>query len=180
MGRSSHQDARSLEALRFADDGAVPNNRLPLVLRRGAVTPGRDDPAAAFEQVFARNGWTGSWRDGIFPYHHYHSIAHEVLGIAAGRAVVRFGGEAGQDVAVAPGDVVVIPAGVGHKLQSSQGGLLVVGAYPGGSDYDLIRADPARIAEARLRTAKVPLPETDPVDGAEGPLVALWREAAAL
>ena len=73
------------EAFAFSDDGLVPNNSLPLVVRRGAVQPQSDDPARSFEQVFAKHGWTGSWRNGIFPYHHYHSTAHEVLGIAAVR-----------------------------------------------------------------------------------------------
>ena len=162
------------EAFAFSDDGLVPNNSLPLVVRRGAVQPQSDDPARSFEQVFARHGWTGSWRNGIFPYHHYHSTAHEVLGIARGSARVRFGGEAGETIGLAAGDVVVIPAGVGHKLIEGGEGLLVVGAYPGGSDWDLVRDDAKLIDAARKRIAAVPLPETDPVEGASGPLVKLW------
>ena len=53
-------------------------------------------------------------------------------------------------------------------------GLLVVGAYPGGSDWDLVRDDAKLIDAARKRIAAVPLPESDPVDGASGPLVKLW------
>jgi uncharacterized protein YjlB len=163
------------ETFAFADDGLIPNNRLPLILRRGAVAPAIPDPARAFEATFARNGWTGAWRDGIFPFHHYHSTSHEVLGIARGTAIVRFGGEGGSSVRVNAGDVVVIPAGVGHKRVEASPDLLVVGAYPDGAPYDLIRADPAAVAAARGRIAGVPLPATDPVDGADGPLVRLWR-----
>jgi long-chain acyl-CoA synthetase len=49
-----------------------------------------------------RNGWSGTWRNGIYAFHHYHSTSHEVLGIAAGSAAVRFGGEGGATVRVAP------------------------------------------------------------------------------
>src|SRR5262245_18872215 len=85
---------------------------LPLVVYRG-VCKGLD-AAAQFERLFAGNGWAGGWRNGIYAYHHFHSTAHEVLGIAAGTAKVRFGGEAGAVVEVRAGDVVVIPAGVSH------------------------------------------------------------------
>ncbi|HKG82829.1 MAG TPA: hypothetical protein VKB16_06680, partial [Beijerinckiaceae bacterium] len=72
----------------FKDDGSVPNSRLPLIVRQGAITPDATDPASAFERTFAKNGWTKSWRDGIFDYHHYHSTAHEALGVAVGSATV--------------------------------------------------------------------------------------------
>lgn len=157
----------------FADDGRVPNSRLPLVVRRGAVTPEAGDSAAAFERIFGRNGWTNSWRDGIFSYHHYHSTAHEVLGLAAGSAAVRFGGERGDTVSLAAGDVAVIPAGVAHRLVEGSRDLLVVGAYAGGRDWDVVR-DPNEITAARERIAAVPLPQADPVDGASGPLTTLW------
>ena len=99
----------------FADDGDIPNNRLPLILYAGAVDVAAGDPARAFEDLFHGHGWGNGWRNGIFPFHHYHSTAHEVLGIAAGEAEVRFGGEGGATVHAKAGDAVLIPAGVGHK-----------------------------------------------------------------
>jgi uncharacterized protein YjlB len=93
------------------DDGDIPNNpNLPLILRKGAVTPGEE----AIRKLFRTNGWSGSWVNGIYDFHHYHSTAHEVLGIAKGEADVQFGGRHGLVLKVAAGDVVVIPAGVGH------------------------------------------------------------------
>lgn len=158
----------------FQEDGLIPNNSLPLIVRRGAIAPSAGDPARAFETTFAKNGWTGAWRDTIFEYHHYHSTSHEVLGIVSGSAIVRFGGEGGESVAVSAGDVVVIPAGVAHACIKASDDFLCVGAYDGGRDYDIMRDDPGQIAAARKRIAAVPLPSADPVDGDSGPLMKLW------
>lgn len=163
--------AAGIEQIVFQDDGRIPNSRLPLVIWRKAL-PG--DPAA-MERAFAGNGWTNSWRDGIYPFHHFHSVAHEVLGIAAGQAEVAFGGPSGQTVRVEAGDVVVIPAGVGHCNKGASADFLVVGAYPDGADWDVCRGDPADYARVRQNLARVPLPGTDPLDGAEGRLLSLWR-----
>ncbi|MBN9561871.1 MAG: hypothetical protein J0H14_14265 [Alphaproteobacteria bacterium] len=160
------------ETYRFDDDGRFPNSRLPLLVYRQALA--RD--ADAMERAFAHNGWSNAWHDGIFAYHHFHSIAHEVLGIARGEVQVAFGGPLGRTVTVRAGDVMVIPAGVAHRNMGQAGDLLVVGAYPGGSDYDIRRGDPAE-HEAVLRAIMaVPVPASDPVLGTDGPLGRLWRE----
>lgn len=166
-------------ALRFARSGSIPNNQnLPALMYERGLELG-DDPAATIEQVFARNRWRPDWRDGIYGFHHYHSTAHEVLGVARGRARVILGGAGGSEMSLFAGDVVVLPAGTGHKLIDSTGDFLVVGAYPDGQEWDLIRADdPLPIAEAEDRIARVPLPECDPVLGPTGPLMALWGVAA--
>lgn len=161
-----------IESYRFADDGRIPNSLLPLLVERRALDG--DDLAGAFERRFAAHGWRGAWRNGIYGFHHFHSTSHEVLGIAAGEAMVRFGGAHGQSVAVAAGDVVAIPAGVGHCLERGSRGLLVVGAYPAGRDWDLRRGDPAERIEVLANIAAVPLPATDPLDGAGGPLLGVW------
>ena len=110
---------QAIETYHFADDGTVPNNPLPLVVYRGAL-PDCGDRAAFCEAMFARNNWPNSWHNGIYSYHHYHSTAHEVLGIARGNARVRLGGENGRSVELQAGDVVVIPAGVAHKREFGQ------------------------------------------------------------
>ena len=161
------------ETYHFADDGRFPNSALPLLVYRGALPP---DPAA-MEQIFAGNGWSNSWRNGIFTYHHFHSIAHEVLGVAAGEVLVAFGGPAGREVTVRAGDVVVIPAGVGHRNMGQRDDLLVIGAYPGGSDYDTLRGDPGEHEVAVRAIAIVPLPQSDPVHGPGGPIHELWPRA---
>jgi len=165
-GAAAYAAPHGTETYVFQDDGFIPNNSLPLIVRRGAVPPSPTDPAKS---------WTNSWRNGIHDYHHYHPNAHEVLGIASGSASVRFGGEGGELVAVTTGDVIVVPAGVGHALINGSDDLLVVGAYADGRNWDTIRDDPDVIAESRRRIAEVPLPDADPVDGADGPLMKLWR-----
>ena len=89
----------------FADDGSVPNNaRLPFVVYRRVIDLiGSPDPEQVIENVFRGNGWGDMWRNGIFPYVHYHSMIHEGMGIARGRAKVRFGGNKGQEVELTPG-----------------------------------------------------------------------------
>lgn len=160
----------------FADGGDVPNNPdLPLILYRQALADVGSDRASAFERLFVAHGWGGTWRNGIYPFHHYHSTAHEVLGIAAGSAKVQLGGARGETVELVAGDAVLIPAGVGHKRLASSSDLLVVGAYPLGQKWDLIRADDVVDGAAvRARIAAVPMPESDPILGSSGPLVSLW------
>src|ERR1044071_6768864 len=154
-----------VEKYSFADDGTVPNNRgLPLVLYRSAL-PESSDPACACEEMFARNGWPDAWRNGIYAHHHYHSTAHEVLGIAAGSARVRLGGGSGQSVELRAGDVVVIPAGVAHKRESATSDLLVIGSYPHGQSPDHCRAEPGIHDAAIGRIARGPLPGAEPATG---------------
>src|ERR1700689_1571043 len=150
-----------IEIYVFADDGIVPNNpALPLVLYRGALGQA-GDLAARFEDMFEANGWPGAWRNGIYGHHHYHSTAHEVLGIARGTARVRLGGENGATVELRAGDVVVIPAGVAHKREAASGDLLVIGSYPKGQRPDICRADAGSHDKAAGNVARVGLPACD-------------------
>jgi uncharacterized protein YjlB len=171
---------RKPELFRFRDDGETPNNpRLPLVVYRGAVRLDRGyDPAAIFEETFARHGWRDSWRDGVYDFLHFHTATHEVLGIARGRVTVQFGGAKGCNITLAAGDVVVLPAGTGHRRIRASRDLLVVGAYPAGGSYDEPRPEEADHARALASIAKVKLPLKDPVYGAEGALGRLWTKPA--
>jgi uncharacterized protein YjlB len=164
-------------ALMFADDGAIPNNpRLPFLLYRGAIDlSGTPDPEEVIEKTFSRYGWGDMWRNGIFPYVHYHSMIHEALGIARGRARVRFGGEKGEEIELIPGDVCVLPAGTGHQGLWAAPELMVIGAYPKVGKYDLCRGSKAEHARAIETIPGVPLPDTDPVYGEKGPLVSMWQ-----
>ena len=164
------------KTFRFSNDGSIPNNPLPFLVYKSAVDlSNAKDPAAVFEKLFASNGWGDSWRNGIFDFVHYHSAIHEVLGIARGAAKVRFGGNGGEVLEVAAGDVAVLPAGTGHQKLSASSDLLVVGAYPPQGAYDLCRGSAADHAKALVSIPQVPLPKTDPVFGGDGPLAKLWK-----
>jgi uncharacterized protein YjlB len=157
-------------------NGAIPNHpRWPLLVYAGAVVLGGPDPAAAFEQLFERNRWPAAWRNGVHGFQHFHSTAHEALGVYSGEVTVCFGGDGGIEITARPGDVVVLPAGTGHKRLAARGNLGVVGAYPAGQNADTcmpLTANARRMAEA---VARVPLPACDPVCGAAGPLFEYWR-----
>lgn len=160
------------ETFTFEDDGTIPNSRLPLLVYRQAVPA---DPVA-IERLFAAHRWPPAWRDGVHPFHHFHSTAHEVLGVACGQARVLFGGPAGRVLEVQAGDVVVLPAGVGHCNQGQSPDLLIVGAYPEGmaARTDTRRGKPAEHDEAVRNTVAVPVPHCDPVTGVDGALPRLW------
>ena len=107
--------ARKPQTYRFKDDGIIPNHpRWPLVIYRGAVRLDEAfDPAALFEELFERNGWGDTWRNGIYDYVHYHSRIHEVLGIARGHGKVQFGGLNGRTISLKGGDVAICLPGPG-------------------------------------------------------------------
>ena len=89
----------------------------------------------------------------------------------------QFGGPQGREFEVRAGDVVVIPAGVAHRRLDSGDGFLMVGAYPPGQDWDLLRGEPGDRPAADANIATVPLPRTDPVEGPSGALLELWGRA---
>src|SRR5439155_2988985 len=149
----------------FKDDGAIPNTTLPLLLYREAFAADTKDLASVIEQRFAENDWTGSWRAGVYPFPHYHSTTHEVLGVFGGSATLRLGGAQGTTVKVGPGDVIVIPAGVGHQNLGSSADFSVVGAYPAGRGGVLRRAWKGESQEANPTIALLPWPNNYPIYG---------------
>ncbi|WP_207791925.1 cupin domain-containing protein [Siccirubricoccus phaeus] len=155
------------ETLLLPDDGVVPNNpRLPALLWRGALPPG--EPEAA-EARFAAHGWPPAWRNGIYPYHHYHPNAHEALAIARGQVRVQLGGEQGQVLELQAGDVVALPAGVGHRNLSASADLLVVGAYPAGQEPKEYRAEKRLHDAAIAAIIATPDPPCEPLTGQPWP-----------
>jgi uncharacterized protein YjlB len=166
--------------LRFSDDGTTPNNpHYPVLFYKGAVEPvGKADPAAVFAELFASNRRVNSRRNGIYDFLHFHTGTHEVLGIARGSARVQLGGAKGKTLTVKAGDVVVLPAGTGHRRIGASDDLLVVGAYPPGGTYDQPTPREADPDAARRAIECTKMPDADPLFGRGGPLVELWSKAS--
>jgi uncharacterized protein YjlB len=161
-----------VESFVLEDDGVFPNNAArPLIVYIRAVPK---DPVA-IEDLFDGYAWPSAWRNGVYPYHHYHSTAHEALGVFSGSATVQLGGEKGIRLEVAAGDVVVIPAGVAHKRIMASSDFRLVGAYPKGQRWDMCYGKPGERPQADQNIAAVPVPKSDPVCGSEGPLIDLWE-----
>lgn len=171
--------ACEVNALFVRENGPFPNNpHWPLLMYRHAFNVAGHDPASDVESHFRRNGWGNGWRNGIYPFHHYHSNTHEALGCCRGSARMLVGGPQGFKLTLNAGDAVVLPAGVAHKRIDSSGDFRVVGAYPGMAEYDMCYGKPEERPEADRRIASVALPETDPVFGTKGGILAHWNAPA--
>jgi len=179
--REFNTDARKdsapggVEAHVLGDDGVFPNNgRMPVLVFRNALEVTGRSATSAIQRLFAENHWGGSWVNGIYEYHHYHSTAHEVLAVCGGKAKVQLGGGQGLIASLSAGDVAVIPAGVAHKNLDSSSDFTVVGAYPEGQRYDMCYGEAGERPGTDENIARVPLPESDPLRGPDGPLMQHW------
>jgi uncharacterized protein YjlB len=158
--------------MKFRDDGYIPNSpKLPLLYYRRVLRFSRKyDPAATLEVVFNAHSWGQAWRNGIYDFVHYHSMIHEVLGVARGSAVLRLGGNKGKTVTVAVGDVIVVPAGVGHECLKPRRDFLVVGAYPPSGTYNECRGSFQERDKAIRSIRRVSVPKQNPIFGIKNPL----------
>ncbi|MBN8941970.1 MAG: AraC family ligand binding domain-containing protein [Rhizobiales bacterium] len=157
-------------------NGRVPNSRLPLLIYRGVVTGG----PAAMEDELRRNAWPPDWHSGfgMYPRHHFHSDTHELIAVTRGTLTGRFGGHDGISAMLSAGDVVVIPAGVGHFGESITDDLRLTGAFPVGFGvHDFRLGYPDEYPRMAERARKVPIPATDPLFGPGGPLPEIWARA---
>lgn len=161
----------------FEDDGRFPNNPgIPVLIYKGALRLHPDDDANAIVELFKKNNWTNSWKDSVFDYDHYHSTAHEVLGVFCGMADIFLGGPEGTCVELVRGDVVIIPAGVAHKNLNGSSDFLCVGAYADGRDYDMNYGKEGERVSTLENIKHVPWPGRDPVYGSEGGLLEFWKK----
>ena len=131
------RDNSRLIHILFNGYGTFPNNEnLPLVIFKNPFQDVDISPDH-FENCFSNHGWPAAWRNGLFDFHHYHSTAHEVLGVYSGWVRACFGGPQGQILEAEKGDVIIIPAGVAHCNKGQSPDFMVVGAYPLGQPRDM-------------------------------------------
>lgn len=162
----------------ITEDGSFPNNGLlPLLHYQRAVQLNDEDDSAVVKEILETNGWTNSWVNGIYDYHHYHSTAHEVLVALKGSAHVLFGGPKGIALTFAQGDVIIIPAGVAHMKVNDADGFSCMGAYPDGQHYDMHYGQSGERPGVDANIRKVALPRHDPIYGNDGPLIRNWASA---
>lgn len=146
--------------------GMLPNSRLPLLIHRSGIPDGGE---AAVRDCFRAHGWYNNWRyPGIYTYGHFHSTTHECLGVAAGWMEVELFGQGGVRRRVEAGDVIVLPAGVSHRMIGQSDDIMMIGGYPDGRDWDNMQE--AAIDEhlrrvAAKRIMMCPIPAKDPVTG---------------
>ncbi len=163
-------------AIPLAENGFFPNNQeLPVLIYKKIFEFLDMNPALTIEKVFTANKWGGSWRNGIYDFHHYHSTAHEALGVYAGWAEVQLGGPGNEPLRIEKGDLVVLPAGTAHKRLHSGEGFAVVGAYPGNQSWDMNYGKENEAKKVRKNITGVPLPKNDPVFGENGKLFDYWK-----
>ena len=173
------EQSSRLETLYFKPNGRVPNSRFPVLIHRAAVNVATGaDLADAIEETFRRHDWLNNWRElGVYDYDHFHSTTHEALGMARGWITLRLGGKGGTVVKLTAGDVLVLPAGTSHTRLENSGDSQMVGGYPEGRDWDLIRDEQVTESEARAAVkliGSLPIPAHDP---ATGEPMTLWRQA---
>lgn len=175
MNEPIDRDAKII-TFKLPENGNFPNNQeLPVLLYKKVFDFGDENPASTIEEVFEKNNWGGTWRNGIFNYHHYHTVSHEALGVYEGWAEVMLGGPDGKTVRIEKGDLVVLPAGTSHKRIDSGDGFAVVGSYPEGRNYDMNYGKPEELDKAKKNIPAVPLPEKDPVYGNNGKMFDYWK-----
>lgn len=166
-----------VDTFRFDAGGNIPNNpKLPAVRMRAVVAT--DAGAAAIRTLMEAHGWGGTWTWTVYDFHHYHSNAHETLIVASGWARLVIGGPQGRILRVEAGDALVLPAGTGHCRVEASPDFQVCGGYPRGQETcDTIRSSQPLTPDIARRIGAVPLPEADPVYGADGPLPDIWRRS---
>ena len=160
---------------RCLENDTFPNNpNLDLCILKQVFPPDADNLVDLIEQCFQTNGWPPAWRNGLYDIHHYHSTAHEALGVYSGWIQGCFGGPGGIVQTASAGDVIIIPAGVSHKNVEQSSDFRVVGAYPEGQPWNMKYGQPGERLQVDKEIQQVTLPRTDPVYGAGGPLLKIW------
>ncbi len=173
--RSRNAGGEKIIHITCPGNGAFPNNEnLDLCIFRQVLSPDTEKLADAFEKRFTENYWPPVWRNGLYDFHHFHSTAHEVLGVYAGWSEACFGGPGGVVRKVSAGDVLVIPAGVSHKNVGQSQNFRAVGAYPEGQRWNMKYGNSDERPQVEKDISRVSLPVRDPVYGATGPLMTIW------
>lgn len=155
--------------------GLIPNTSIqnkPLLHYHG-VFPADASVSSIESHLRSTSVVTPQWRYTMYPTTHFHSTTHEVLCIATGQARLCFGGEENPgrvEADVEKGDVLVVPAGVGHRLLDDRGSgdFEMIGSYPPGCSWDMCYGKKGEEAKVQA-IARLGWFERDPIYGDQGP-----------
>jgi uncharacterized protein YjlB len=156
------------------DDGQFPNNSLPVLHYEHALDLPALFPGKYVRSLFAKNDWRNAWASGVFTFHHYHSVTHEVMGIIHGETDLLLGGDHGVVVTVRKGDVLILPAGTAHKNLRSENAVKCIGAYPHNKNYDMQYGRPGERPATDKNIENVAMPSRDPVYGKRNGILKYW------
>jgi len=165
----------SLSHFYLRDNGIFPNSTLPVLHYSHVLDLPLFFPAKSVEALFKENNWSNFQVSGVFKYHHYHSVTHEVMAVLKGETELVLGGDGGIHLKIKKGDVLIIPAGVAHKNLGDQNQVKCLLAYPEGKNYDMKYGEPGERPKTDNNIKLVPMPTYDPVFGAEGALFNFWK-----
>ncbi|RAL07189.1 cupin domain-containing protein [Aspergillus homomorphus CBS 101889] len=147
----------------------------PLIIYHKAFDASASDLAAHFEDV---GEVTPQWVYSMYRQTHFHSTTHEVLGVVSGRARLCFGGEENPDrfePTVERGDLIIVPAGVGHRLLdelgADEGSFKMVGAYPPQKEWDMCYGEPSEADKVTKNIQQLDWFHGDPLYGKDGPVL---------
>ena len=161
----------------LGENGNFPNNStLPVLFYKNVL---KQTQTGDVKKLLSQNQWEKAWVDKIYPFHHYHSNTHEVLGICEGRCDVELGGPNGYFLQLERGDVLILPAGVSHRNIRSTENLTVVGAYPSNivPTYNMQFGKTHERPKVDSEIKKTSLPDTDPIFGNYGLIFHYWRNS---
>lgn len=152
----------------------IPNTSIqqhPLLIYHSCL-PSSSSTSAIEDHLKAVNVVVPQWVYTMYSTTHFHSTTHEVLCISSGIAKLCFGGEENPqrvETIVEKGDVIVVPAGVGHcLLEDVNGGFTMVGSYPKGKSWDMCYGKEGE--EDKIQSiGRLRWFDKDPVYGEEGP-----------
>ncbi|KAL2796763.1 RmlC-like cupin domain-containing protein [Aspergillus keveii] len=153
----------------------IPNTSLqskPLMIYHQAFDASADELSEHLQRV---GEVSPSWVYSMYSQTHFHSTSHEVLGVVSGSARLCFGGEENPgrfEPTISKGDLIIVPAGVGHRLLSepdkSGGSFKMVGAYPVNKSWDMCYGEPGEEAKCK-NIPTLGWFQRDPFYGSDGP-----------
>lgn len=163
---------------RMKQNKYFPNSTFPILIYKEAIQLPffKKNAATVAKNILFKNNWKNSWVNGIYNFHHFHSLVHECIIVLSGKVSVIFGGPGGRRIKLNRNDVVIIPAGVAHKCIDASLNFSCLGAYPEGKDFDIKTGIVSEFEYAIKNIKRVPVPKLDPVFGTHGFIKRYWNK----